>query len=117
MPKTKEELKDEASLNRIKKVVKTMGFVLVLGTIALIVAVIYKASSNKDGDHSSKARNNPQECIAKVAQIPLDGNVLSATTHKNRLTVIADTINAGQQVLIIDVCSGDVLSRFEFGRE
>jgi len=108
---------EDKSLKRLKIVVKSMGVMLVVGTIALVVAVIFKASNSKDVQHSKKHEQLPQDCIEGDIKIPLEGNVLSADSKGNRLTIVADTLNAGQQVLIIDTCRGEVIRRVEFGGE
>ena len=142
MAKTEKE-KEEKSLKILKTVVISMGVLLIVGTFALFIAVLQKASSTSTEPKKVVYKSAPVEaapapikCIYKDAELPLKRSIISATTENNLLTIVtkqaksvqsvskvqdgnsltlsADKGQTSQQVIIYDLCEGKALSTFNF---
>lgn len=107
MTKTPQE--EEKSLKLMRSVVINMGILLVVGTLALFVAIIIKSNS------SSKKQNPAEVSKTILSQCPeykqedfsLVGNIISSDNNKGILT-----ITTTKQILVFDICHGKVLAKF-----
>ncbi len=133
----------------LKSVVIIMGVLLIVGTIALFVAVLYKAKQPpKIKEPVATAQpastivytappvKETKKCNYKDTQIPISGDVVSASTNNDILTIISrKTTNqqeitkvtnghnlemttnkatySTQQVVVYDLCEGVVISTID----
>jgi hypothetical protein len=99
---------EERNLKILKRVVVGMGVLLVVGTIALFIAVILR-SGNKSKEVYKSSAKETVGCTYKDVAIKADGDVISATTNNNILT-----ITTKKSVWVYDLCLGDILSKITF---
>ncbi len=135
------ELEHSPSLKILRRIVIIMGFMLIIGIMALFIAVYYKFT------HKTASPTNSYAAIAPLPQIPpekkcifaanntleinsnvissvLNGNILTLITAAkttppvinkiqtgNALTLTATTAHLTQEVIVYDLCEGVVLSR------
>ncbi|MDA0782825.1 MAG: hypothetical protein PQ612_10120 [Rickettsiales bacterium] len=105
---------EDRAVRIMRSVVINMGILLVIGTIALFVAVIMKSNSSSDKKAESKATTQDEifkqgECMAyKQVDVPLMGKVISSDTHNNILT-----ITTTDQVIAYNLCTGKVIAKFQ----
>lgn len=124
-------------IRRLRKVVIVMGYILVIGTLALFIAVYFKFSNKHSAPANSFATQAPtysEKCVFQpTADIEISDNIISSNINNNILTIItnkknkpvsANNIQQGdpiilsaitpqstQQIIIFDLCKGEVLSR------
>lgn len=100
-------MSEDKSLVLLKRVVKGMGVVLVVGTFALFIAIGIKFQS------SSSARTGKQGgCDYSSGGVSVKSEVISATTRGDTLTILTAQDKGAQEVVVVDLCSGNVLSTF-----
>lgn len=111
---------DELSpaVKRLRRAVIVMGYMLVIGTIALFIATYFKFFYNKpeeqNGIYTVTSKQNPiSNCTIKPgANIKADGKIISSNINGNLLTLItSNPSKAGQQVIIFDLCKGEITSK------
>lgn len=96
---------EERNLKILKTVVHGMGVLLIIGTIALVIAAFFKAQARK-GSYDKTAAKETVNCAYKDGEIEMGGNIISATTNNNVLT-----ITTSKSVVVYDLCKGEVLAR------
>lgn len=103
---------EDRSVRIMRSVVINMGILLVIGTIALFVAVIIKAnSSDEKSESKANAEQNfsADECYGyKQDDIPLMGKVISSDNRNGVLT-----ITTTDQVIAYNLCTGNVIAKFQ----
>jgi hypothetical protein len=111
---------EERNLKILKTVVITMGIVLILGTIALFIAVLHRSNNPGKEVYNNVAAKEIATCQqvgTNKLTIEVSGSIVSATTNNNILTVVttdAILLNLGrQQVLMFDVCTGERVGKLE----
>jgi hypothetical protein len=95
---------EEKNLKTLKTVVHGMGALLIVGTIALFIAVFFKAKAHKEV-YSKTAANETVNCAYKDGEVKVDGDIKSATTNNNLLTIAT-----AKAVVVYDLCEGRILS-------
>lgn len=100
---------EEKSLKLMRSVVINMGILLVVGTLALFVAVIIKTNSSSSKQKSVEvSKNILSQCPEyKQEDVPLVGNIISSDNNNGILT-----ITTTKQVVIFDICKGKVVAKF-----
>lgn len=89
-------------LSALKRVVKTMGVLLVVGTIALVVAVAFKASKSKNKNSIQQIEEiSNNECEYKNIEANVGDNIINAHKSGNYLTIVRD-----DKVVVVNLCSG-----------
>ncbi|MCE3233264.1 MAG: hypothetical protein K0R98_1521 [Rickettsiaceae bacterium] len=117
-----------------------MGIVLVVGTIALFIAILQRSQSVERVEMPIEIKKTVEiepakpevVCNYKDADIQVNSEVISATTNNNTLTIVtskqvtpsvsaitegnhltfnAVTASIQQQVIVYDLCKGEVISR------
>jgi magnesium-transporting ATPase (P-type) len=106
---TKTPQQQEKSLKLMRSVVINMGILLIVGTLALFVAVIMKANSSPEEQQPVEVI---QSTSGKCTQYPATdlsviGNIISSDNNNGILT-----ITTTKQVLIFDICKGKVVAKF-----
>ena len=113
-PEQAAQSQEDRTIRIMRSVVINMGILLVVGTIALFVAIIIKsnASSDEKAETAAKpaeASQTSQDCYEyKQADIPLMGTVISSDTHNDILT-----ITTTDQVIAYNLCSGQLVAKFQ----
>ncbi len=91
-----------------------MGIVLVFGTVALFVAIAFKVKADKvvPKDNISIIKSEVK-CNYTDANISVPNEIASASTNSNILTIITKPLifEKSQEIINIDLCSGQILSR------
>ena len=108
--------KEDRTIRIMRSVVINMGILLVIGTIALFVAVIIKSSSSLDKKVKSASQTQPakesnisSQCMEYTqADIPLMGKIISSDTSNGILTITTTA-----QVIAYDLCNGKVIAKFQ----
>ena len=94
----------------LRKIVIIMGFVLLIGTLALFVAAYYKFTHKKPAATPSNAyaqSDSSEKCAFKpVSDVEIAGKVTNSSLNGNIIT-----INSDKQLVLFDICRGEVLSR------
>jgi hypothetical protein len=95
-------------VQRLRKVVITMGFVLVIGTIALFIAAYFKFTNKKI--HTQKPLqivSTIDKCAFKPnSDLEINGKIINSDINGNIMTIITT-----QQIILFDLCKGEALSR------
>jgi|GEM_PF-6832119 len=123
-------------IKRLRRVVITMGIVLVVGTLALFVAAFIKFSHTKPHEPVNTFAATPsvtEKCEYKPTDnIEINGDVINSSVSGNMLTILTGkkkkpleinkdlqgnslTLSAkpqqfSQEIVIYDLCKGQVLS-------
>lgn len=149
-------MSEEKNLKVLKAVVISMGIVLIVGTIALFIAILQRSQSQtkmeipieyKKPEEAAKvvepvAPVAPPAPVAPVCEykdvdIPVNSDVISATTEGNLVTILTSkvvkpsvnaisdgkdltlstvTSSTAQQIIVYDICAGKVLSRITLAK-
>ena len=96
--------KEPNDFKTLKAAVHIMGILLVVGFIALVIAVIYKVNTKKP--KADIAISKPTNCDYKSVDLPMKGRILSTKLDGDKLLITMD-----DSVVIVDLCAGEVLSR------
>lgn len=99
-------MSEDKSLLRIKRAVKIMGVILVVGFIGLIILVVNKLSSSPFSEKKVLSHG----CTYHGAGVTVKSSVTSAVTEGHMLTLLTAPANGLQEVLVIDLCSGQTVS-------
>ena len=109
-----QETELSSGVKMLRRVVITMGYVLVIGTIALMIAAYFKFTNKPATPEKSYAmQDNRDKCSFKSnADIEVVGNIASSSINGNILTIITGkSAKPGSQIVVFDLCVGEVLSR------
>ena len=101
-------MKEDKSLIALKRAVKTMGVMLVVGTVGLFIVIFTKFQSSSIG----KVKTVKGPCRYQSGEISVKRPVLSATTEGTMLTLLTRFDDGQQEVILIDLCSGSKVSSF-----
>ncbi len=115
MPEPENEL--TPGVNILRRVVIGMGFVLVFGTLALMIAVYFKfkhkpAETAPETYYSQQSKTMETCAFKPTGNIDVEGNIASTNLNGNILTISTENKAKNlQQVIIFDLCASEVLSR------
>ena len=117
-------------LTVLRRIVITMGAILMIGTIGLIFNVIYKLT--KDKNQTTTSKEPTLDMIQKTGQIigdssgechfeltgdainiPLKNKIINISNNNGIMTLHTKSKNK-QKILIINSCSGKVINIFNF---
>ncbi len=99
----------------LKFIVVAMGVALVAGTILLFVMLFQRQNAVKE----TAALPAPvvAGCEGGQFTLPVRGEIQSFQQHDGRITLLTKERRNEQQVMILDVCSGQVISTFALHKE
>lgn len=136
-----EDNKEVQNLKILKSIVIGMGVILVVGTFALFIMLLQRSTSSapeptKTIVYNTPPSETPAKCNYKNTQLDIKSPIIHAQTEGDILTVVtqqtkstkelnkvqegnslslsAKKTNLSQNVIIVDLCSGEKLSEIEF---
>lgn len=104
---------EENNLRTLKFIVKLMGVLLAVGTIALFIGIIIKSSINKAPKNKAAHESS---CDYQEHNVDIEGNIVSATTNNDILTIVTSDKNNSQKVIVYDLCSKQVKAIIAAGK-
>lgn len=112
---------DELSpgVKRLRRAVIVMGYMLVIGTIVLFISAYFKFAYKKDvvapaAPAVVEQKKVTEKCTFKPeSNIQIEGLIVSSNINNNVLTLTTylESKKGTQQIVVFDMCSGEVLSR------
>ena len=102
----------ERNLRRLKAVVIILGVFLVLGLLALVAGIIWKASKPKG---VSAAEPAALASGAPGLSLPINGTVTDMDLDGNRILLRVRSAD-GEELIVYDVAKGQIVTRVRLER-
>jgi hypothetical protein len=99
----KEDKQEDKQLVFLRRLVKTLGVILIVGTIFVVSVVIIRLVGSTKSGHIGTCSAVPEDI-----QLPVAGDIISMQREEKILT-LAIRDKDGQKIVIIDLCNGKVV--------
>lgn len=103
----------------LKFIVVAMGVALVAGTILLFVMLFQRQNAVKEEIVTPVSAASPVavRCDGGQFTVPVRGEIQSFQQDSDRITLLTKERHNEQQVVVLDVCSGQIISSFALHKE
>lgn len=96
----------------LQKLVTSMGIILLIGVLALFVAVLYKVTIKKQKNISVK--NN--KCQEQNITLPIKEEILSFSKDGENIYLLVRDKDLKQKIISYNICSDTITQEIKFGQ-
>ena len=105
---------EERTLLLLKRVVYSLGILLVCGVIALFGLIMYRMSTPKPVPvtHTKVQKATPSAtCAVPISSLDIKGEIVETELENGRLHLLTRQENGSYELLVVDSCTGKIMGQ------